>query len=115
MRKNISRIFAGTLTASVLLTGGIVSAQAEEVSGTLTFLSWYNQSQFQPILDAFQEKYPDVEVDFQNVSTENNQYSQRLTLLANSGELPDVFYIQPPVARFAAAGYLAPLDDLECM
>ena len=115
MRKNITRILAGTLAVSAILAGGIVSVQAEEVSGTLTFLSWYNQSQFQPILDAFQEKYPDVEVDFQNVSTENNQYSQRLTLLANSGELPDVFYIQPPVARFAQAGYLAPLDDLDCM
>ena len=116
MKRKVAGLLAGIMAASVVTAAGTGMAFADEApSGTLTFLSWYNQSDFQPILDAFQEKYPDVEVDFQNVSTENNQYSQRLTLLANSGELPDVFYIQPPVAKFAKAGYLAPLDDLDCM
>ena len=116
MKKLLAASLAGIIGASLLITGA-ASAAADEgaVSGTLTFLSWYNQSDMQPILDAFSEKYPEVTIDFQNVSTENNQYSQRLTLLANAGELPDVFYIQPPVAKFARAGYLAPLDDLEAV
>lgn len=132
MKKSFLTAAATLMTAAMLLSacgGGSSSQSASQtassgsstasseggVSGTLTFLSWYNQSDFQPILDAFQEKYPNVEIDFQNVSTENNQYSQRLTLLANSGELPDVFYIQPPIAKFAKEGYLMELDDLDCM
>lgn len=107
MKKQLAAMTAGILAAGMLLSGCGGSSESQtapaagdagasesgEVSGTLTFLSWYNQSDYQPILDAFNEKYPNVEIDFQNVSTENNQYSQRLTLLANSGELPDVFYI----------------------
>lgn len=116
MKKVLATVLAGITAASLMAPACASAVMADEaVSGTLSFLSWYNQSDMQPLLDAFQEKYPDVTIDFQNVSTENNQYSQRLTLLANAGELPDVFYIQPPVARFAKAGYLAPLDDLEAV
>ncbi|MBR3153698.1 MAG: extracellular solute-binding protein [Lachnospiraceae bacterium] len=129
MKKQLAAMTAGILAAGMLLSGCGGSGESQtapaagdagasesgEVSGTLTFLSWYNQSDYQPILDAFNEKYPNVEIDFQNVSTENNQYSQRLTLLANSGELPDVFYIQPPIAKFAKEGYLMELDDLDAM
>ena len=129
MKKQFAAMTAGILAAGMLLSGcggsggsqaapaagGAGASESGEVSGTLTFLSWYNQSDYQPILDAFNEKYPDVEIDFQNVSTENNQYSQRLTLFANSGELPDVFYIQPPIAKFAKEGYLMELDDLDAM
>ena len=129
MKKQLAAMTAGIMAAGMLLSGCGGSSESQtapaagdagasesgEVSGTLTFLSWYNQSDYQPILDAFNEKYPDVEIDFQNVSTENNQYSQRLTLLANSGELPDVFYIQPPIAKFAKEGYLMELDDLDAM
>ena len=129
MKKQFAAMTAGILAAGMLLSGCGGSSESQtapaagdagasesgEVSGTLTFLSWYNQSDYQPILDAFNEKYPNVEIDFQNVSTENNQYSQRLTLLANSGELPDVFYIQPPIAKFAKEGYLMELDDLDAM
>lgn len=129
MKKQLAAMTAGILAAGMLLSGCGGSGESQtapsagdagasesgEVSGILTFLSWYNQSDYQPILDAFNEKYPNVEIDFQNVSTENNQYSQRLTLLANSGELPDVFYIQPPIAKFAKEGYLMELDDLDAM
>ena len=81
-------------------------------SGTLTFLSWYNQEQYQPLLDAFQKAYPNVQIDFQNVPAANNQYVQRLQLLASSGELPDLFYVGPPVTLMAKNGHLADLSDL---
>jgi raffinose/stachyose/melibiose transport system substrate-binding protein len=82
------------------------------VSGKLTLLSWYNEKVFGPVLSGFKAAYPNVTVDFQNVPSENNQYGQRLNLLANSGELPDVFYIQPPVTLMAKNGYLADLSAL---
>ena len=90
-----------------------VAAQDEAVSGTLSFLSWYTQEDYQPLLDAFQAQYPDVQIDFQNVPPANNQYVQRLQLLASSGELPDLFYSGPPITLMAENGYLADLTDLE--
>jgi ABC-type glycerol-3-phosphate transport system substrate-binding protein len=38
-----------------------------------------------------------VTIDFSNVPSANDQYRQKLNLRANSGELPDLFYVQPPV------------------
>ena len=50
------------VTASV--TGG-VQASEELQDCTLTFLSWYPQEKYQPILDAFAEEYPGIEIEFQ--------------------------------------------------
>lgn len=86
-----------------------------EVSGKMSFLSWYNQALYQPLLDAFKAKYPAVEVDFQHVPNANNQYTQRLQLLASSGELPDVFYQGPPITLMARNGYLADLSNLDAV
>ena len=91
------------------------AAGSAAVSGKLTLLSWYNEKVFGPVLDGFKKAYPNVNVDFQNVPSENNQYGQRLNLLANSGELPDVFYIQPPVTLMAKNGYLADLSALSAV
>lgn len=93
------------------LTPGVTTAQ--DVSGTMSFLSWYPQDWYQPLLDAFLELYPDVEIDYQNVPAAGGQYGQRLQLLASSGELPDLFYVQPPTTLMAQNGHLADLSDLE--
>lgn len=115
----ILALVAGGCTAPVApaapaaADGGTADAAATTgPSGTLTFLSWYNQEQYQPLLDAFQKAYPDVQIDFQNVPAANNQYVQRLQLLASSGELPDLFYVGPPVTLMAKNGHLADLSDL---
>jgi raffinose/stachyose/melibiose transport system substrate-binding protein len=79
----------------------------------MSFLSWYAQDQYQPILDAFKALYPNISIDFQNVPAANNAYGQRLQLLASSGELPDLFYVQPPTTVMAKNGYLADLSGLD--
>ena len=37
----------------------------EELSGTLSILSWYDETKAAPVLEAFKAKYPNVTVDFQ--------------------------------------------------
>lgn len=125
MKRIIAGLAVGVLLCITVLTGCRAESDTTdtsktpvkegEVSGKLSLLCWHNKAEYQPILDAFQKEYPNVKIDFQNVTAENNQYSQRLTLLANSGELPDVFYIQPPIVNMAENGYLAPLDDLDAV
>src|SRR5579872_5492632 len=107
MKKSLFRPLALLLMLVLIVGvyGSVIPASAQaatpEVTGTLSFLSWYTQDQMQPLLDAFTAKYPNVTFDFQNVPPANNQYTQRLQLLASSGELPDLFYVQPPITLFA--------------
>ena len=64
-------------------------------------------------MDAFLELYPDVEIDYQNVPPAGGQYGQRLQLLASSGSLPDLFYVQPPTTLLAQNGHLADISHLD--
>lgn len=115
MKNSLFKLLVPMLVLSLLLSAS-VNAQAttsEPVSGTMSFLSWYTQAQYQPLLDAFTAKYPDVQIDYQNVPSANNQYAQHLQLLASSGELPDVFYVQPPTTLMAKDGYLEDLTNLD--
>src|SRR5271165_4621148 len=115
MKKSIFRLLLITVVLSLCLGlhAGAASAQTNNVSGTMSFLSWYTQDQYQPLLDAFKAKYPNVTIDFQNVPPANNQYGQHLQLLASSGELPDVFYVQPPTTLLAKDGYLADITNMD--
>jgi len=143
MKRNISLLLAGILATAILLNGCAPTptptssapvsnptavsntavsntavpavSTATKVAGNLSFLSWYTQAMYQPVLDAFKAKYPDVVIDFQNVPTENDQYTQKLKLLANSGELPDLFYVQPPVTLMAKSNYVADLSNLDAV
>lgn len=91
------------------------ATQTSEVSGPLSILCWYTQEQYQPILDAFSAKYPNVEIDFQNVPTENSQYKQKLDLLASAGEMPDIFYQGPPIIEYAKMGVFSDVSNLEAV
>lgn len=91
------------------------SSKTSDVSGPLSILSWYTQAQYQPILDAFSAKYPNVKIDFQNVPTENSQYQQKLDLLASAGEMPDIFYQGTPITQYAKNGQFSDLSDLEAV
>lgn len=72
-------------------TGGD-SASNTELSGTLSILSWYDETKADPMLKAFQEKYPNIKVDFQ-YSPPVADYVEKLSTLLYSGAGPDVFYM----------------------
>ena len=113
MNKSLFKLLLPIALLMLVLSAPAAAAPAGQVSGTMSFLSWMTQEQYQPFLDAFAAHYPDVTIDFQNVPPANNQYTQRLQLLASSGELPDLFYVQPPTTLMAKNGYLADLSGLE--
>lgn len=122
MRKKLWKRGVAALSVVTMLAGGLMTGCAgkeeETVSsepgkGKLTILCWSNESDFAPVLDGFKEKYPDIEVDFQHVPSEGNQYQQKLNLLANSEELPDVYWINSPITNFARNGYMKDLSDMD--
>lgn len=75
-------------------TGGEASAPSSEsdtsVSGSFTFLSWYNETQAGPILKAFNAKYPNIKIDFE-FAPPVKDYVEKLSTMMYSGSAPDIF------------------------
>lgn len=133
-RKWISAFLAVMLTAGLAGCSGqdgenaegtaaASSEPAEEAQGgeqtaepcTLTFLSWYPQEKFQPILDAFAEEYPEIEIDFQYAAPVDD-YLEKMQVLTSTGEVPDLFYISAEnKTEMIENGYCAELTDLEAV
>ena len=127
MKKRTARVIA--LLIAVILTmtgcGGKQASTGNEsdqnhsdakVSGELSIMCWYEEEDFKPLVDGFKEKYPDVTVELINqAGLTSDQYSQKLTLLANSGELPDIVSVEPPAKLMVDAGYLADISELEAV
>ncbi len=78
----------------VLLTGMCAAfAQADEsLSGTLSILSWYDESKSEPVISAFKAKYPNVTVDY-TYAPPVADYVEKLSTLLYTGSAPDVFYM----------------------
>ena len=91
------KMWATALAASMVISafsGMTVSAEEadSDLSGTLTILSWYDETKAAPVLEAFKEKYPNVNVDFQ-YSPPVQDYVEKLSTLLYSGAGPDIFYM----------------------
>ena len=94
------KTLAAALAALMAMSAMTVPAAAEEgraeantdLSGTLTILSWYNETNAAPVLEAFNEKYPNITVDFQ-YSPPVQDYVEKLSTMLYSGAGPDIFYM----------------------
>ena len=64
----------------------------EDLSGTLSILSWYDETKAAPVIEAFNAKYPNVTIDFQ-YSPPVADYVEKLSTLLYSGAGPDIFYM----------------------
>jgi multiple sugar transport system substrate-binding protein len=93
-------------------TGGGTEIDEESVSGTVRFSGWRSSDSeeelLQQTLDAFMEKYPNIEVEYDPIP---EGYIDQMTAQFSAGEPPDLFYVQ---AEFSDAwmedGLLEPLD-----
>ncbi|UFT98711.1 extracellular solute-binding protein [Radiobacillus kanasensis] len=94
---------------------GSEGESAEESEGvTLTIGSWRTEDteRYQALIDAFNEKYPDINVEFK--PSKNTEYNTILNTALKAGEGPDIIHLRPyaPGIQLADQGYLAPLDDI---
>lgn len=90
------KMLASMMAAAMAMgtVAGIPAAAEEntDLSGTLTILSWYNETNAAPVLEGFKAKYPNVTVDFQ-YSPPVQDYVEKLSTLLYSGAGPDIFYM----------------------
>ena len=81
------------LLAVAMLLSLALSASAEEsLSGTLSILSWYDETKSEPVISAFKAKYPNVTVDY-TYAPPVADYVEKLSTLLYAGSAPDVFYM----------------------
>lgn len=82
---------------------------------TLTFLSWYPQEKYQPILDAFAQEYPEITVEFQYAAPVAD-YLEKMQVLTSTGEIPDIFYLAAEnKTEMIGNGYCADITGTEAV
>lgn len=106
------------LIVMAMLTSFSLCAGAEELSGTVTMwsfpLSPDDQAMFAPIVEAFNELYPNVTIDIQHLPW-SGRYEKMLTAIAG-GEAPNVVYLNDfQVPLFASTDNLVPMTELYTM
>ncbi|GIP28545.1 sugar ABC transporter substrate-binding protein [Paenibacillus sp. J23TS9] len=80
----------------------------------IKFLGWEKSSVYQPAIDAFEQKNPDIKVDYVPlVENDSNESIKKIDLMYASGDDFDVFTLNsaPAFSQRASNGMLEPLDD----
>lgn len=127
LKKQFSLSFVIVLVLSLVLTAcgsgnnntaktpdsssGNQGSSDEKISGTITFLTNRTDmigKEYDDYLKRFQEKYPDVTIEFE---AGQSDYNQQVKVRMASGELPDVLFI-PQIPNSDLPKYFSPLDDL---
>lgn len=86
-------------------------AAGADISGKITFLTNRTDmigKEYDEYLKRFNEKYPNIKVEFEASQTD---YNQQAKVRMASGELPDVMFI-PTIPNSDLPKYFASLDDL---
>ncbi|MFB9276875.1 ABC transporter substrate-binding protein [Cohnella cellulosilytica] len=120
MKKKTMTLLSVLLAATALTACGndekAASPGGSQASGgdekvKLTFLSLYNEDGMKPLLDAFNAKYPNIEIDLQ-FAPPTKDYEEKLKVLTVTNEVPDLFFLNPQ-NRFEMIknGYATDISD----
>lgn len=91
----MKKLLVLVLTLCLILSSSVLAPMAEaeaQLTGTLSILSWYNETLSEPLMNAFKAKYPGVTVDY-TYAPPVADYVEKLSTLLYSGAAPDVFYM----------------------
>lgn len=99
--------------AAALVLSGCSPAQSESGEHTITFMGWGSDTEiavFNDMIAQYEEKYPNVKVDYITVPAAD--FQTKLQTMIASNKTPDVFYLAPEnVMPFASSGIVADLTD----
>ncbi len=103
----------GVLVVSVLTSGSAPPPQDEPI--VIRFAGWIGMEestakQFNYMVEKFQEKHPNVKIEYEGIAWENTR--QQLLMEAAAGNAPDVAQVAAPwIGQFAYSGAIEPLED----
>ena len=119
-KKGRSKKFAAFLMAFTtviqLISGGNVVYASEvgdtSITATISVASNKSKQEMQPYLDAFNQKYPGIQIDYNYYSDYETEVGKQI----ESGDYPDVLFVPGSVGSDKYETYFEPLgsrDDLE--
>ena len=87
----------------------------EEPAGDKQTLKvWSFTNEFQTITTAFEERYPDVDVEFTMIPMTNGEYQTKLLSSLGTGDAPDVVALEAAfVKEYVESDFLADVSDLK--
>ncbi|WP_187274260.1 ABC transporter substrate-binding protein [Paenibacillus sp. N3.4] len=94
-------------------TAAATAASTPAAPVTIKFLNWEKASVYQPAIDAFEKKYPNIKVQYVPlVENDSNETLKKIDIMYASGEDFDVFSVNstPTFSQRATNGMLEPLD-----
>ncbi len=101
-----------SLLVIVLLVPTLAGAQDDKI--TIKFMGWggpTEQEVFQAMIDGFEAKNPNVEVEY--ILVPPAEFQQKLTTLAAADDLPDVFYMADGwFSNWVSKDLLLPIEDM---
>lgn len=110
MRKRMKKIISLALT--VCMTLPVFSVAAVHAESEKTIRVWYwedNDGSYADAYSTWSEKYPDVNLELEAIPW--NSYHDMLIAAAASGDLPDVYKIQPTwIPELKSLGAISELD-----
>jgi multiple sugar transport system substrate-binding protein len=106
-------LIVGALVASFFTSGAAPSPQEEPI--VIRFAGWIGMEestakQFNYMVEKFQEKPPNVKIEYEGIAWENTR--QQLLMEAAAGNAPDVAQVAAPwIGQFAYSGAIEPLEE----
>ena len=107
-------VLIAMLVVSVFTSGSAPQPQDEPI--VIRFAGWIGMEestakQFNYMVEKFQEKHPNVKIEYEGVAWENTR--QQLLMEAAAGNAPDVAQVAAPwIGQFAASGAIEPLEEM---
>ena len=114
--KKLAAFLMAFTTVIQLISGGSVVYASEvgdtSITATITVASNKSKQEMQPYLDAFNQKYPGIQIDYNYYSDYETEVGKQI----ESGDYPDVLFVPGSVGSDKYETYFEPLgsrDDLE--
>ena len=102
----------GALSLTLTACGGDSGGASADGVTTITYLSWNNEEQATPVIEAFEKANPDVKVEL-SFAPPVAEYIQTLQTRIAGNQAPDVFRIAPENrVALMGEGHVADLSDL---
>lgn len=114
MRYKITALVIFSMLVQILWSGRVYASEIEnsDINATITVASNVSKQEMQPYLDAFNQKYPGIQIDYSYYSDYETEVEEQIA----SGDYPDVLFIPGSVSSDQYADYFEPLgtrDELE--
>lgn len=113
MTKCVRGLLAICLVLSLCLTP--VMALSESDTTTIDVVTWLTEDDYVPdVIERFHAAQNDIRVNYTSISTEGDEYNQKLQLMMSSGQNVDIVGLLDVAnySKYYNAGVLEPLDAL---